>query len=165
MKSFFAALFLLIGTSAHADTLPMPEGEVILTVSGQITNTNGEGIAQFDREMLDALAHRTTTATTPWLDGVHDFKGPLGTAILEAVGAQGQTLRVIALNDYSAEVPVQDLLDFAVIFATDIDGQQMSVREKGPLFMIYPFDEKPELFNEVYFGRSVWQITRIEIMN
>lgn len=163
MKSYLAALLVLIGTVAQADTLPAPQGEVILTVSGQIAHTNGDGTASFDRAMLEALAQHTTTATTPWLDGVHDFSGPLGAAILDAVGANGTTLDVIALNDYSAEVPIQDLIDYAVIFATHIDGEQMSVREKGPLFMIYPFDKNPELFNEVYFGRSVWQISQIEV--
>lgn len=163
MKNYFAALLALIGTFAHADSLPIPTGEIMLTVSGQITQTNGDGVAHFDRDMLDALEQHTTTTTTPWLDGVHDFTGPLGVAILDAVGATGQTLNVIALNDYSAEVPTDDLRDYTVIFATHIDGAQLSVREKGPLFMIYPFDEKPELFNEVYFGRSVWQINRIEV--
>ena len=163
MKYHLAALFILASSFANADTLPTPQGDIILTVSGQIAHTNGDGVANFDREMIEALEHRTTTATTPWLDGAHDFSGPLGTAILDAVGAEGQTLSVIALNDYFAEVPVQDLRDYAVIFATHIDGEQLSVLEKGPLFMIYPFDEKPELFNEVYFGRSVWQISRIEV--
>lgn len=163
MKHYFAALLALIGTFAHADTLPPPSGEIILTISGQIAHTNAEGVANLDRDMLEALAQRTTTANTPWLDGIHDFSGPLGAAILDVVGATGHSLNVIALNDYSAEVPIQDLRDYDVIFATHIDGEQLSVREKGPLFMIYPFDENPELFNEVYFGRSVWQITRIEV--
>lgn len=163
MKYHLVALLTLIGSFVHADTLPPPSGEIVLTVAGQIEHTNGNGIAAFDRDMLDALAQRTTTTTTPWMDGAHDFSGPLGAAILDAVGATGQTLNVIALNDYSAELPAQDLRDYAVIFATHIDGEQLSVRDKGPLFMIYPFDENPELFNEVYFGRSVWQITRIEV--
>ncbi len=163
MKHSLAALFILASSFAHAETLPTPQGDIILTVSGSIAHTNGDGVANFDREMLESLEQRTTTASTPWLDGAHDFSGPLGAAILDAVGAEGQTLTVIALNDYSAEVPVQDLRGFPVIFATHIDGQQLSIREKGPLFMIYPFDESPELFNEVYFGRSVWQIARIEV--
>lgn len=39
----------------------------------------------------------------------------------------------------------------------------MSVRDKGPLFLIYPFDDNPDLFDEVYFGRSVWQIAQIVV--
>ncbi|SMY10008.1 hypothetical protein LOM8899_04182 [Flavimaricola marinus] len=165
MIRIFAAVFALFGQIACADGLPAPEGPVILTVTGDITRTNGDGIAEFDREMLDNLAQRATTATTPWLEGPHTFSGPMGTAILDAVGAQGETIQVVALNDYSADVPVQDLRDFDVIFATAIDGEILTVRDKGPLFLIYPFDENPDLFNEVYFGRSVWQITQINVQN
>ena len=39
----------------------------------------------------------------------------------------------------------------------------MSVRDKGPIFVIYPFDEAPELYNETYFGRSVWQAVSVEV--
>ena len=39
----------------------------------------------------------------------------------------------------------------------------MAVREKGPLFVIYPFDADPSLFNEKYFNRSVWQVKAIEV--
>jgi len=164
MKRLLIAVLCLFGSIAQAGGLASPEGPVVLTVSGNIEFTNGDGIAEFDRAMLEALAHRTTTATTPWFDSARDFSGPLATAILDAVGAQGSTLQVVALNDYAAEVPVADVQSFPVIFATHLDGEMMSIREKGPLFMIYPFDEHPELYNEVYFGRSVWQITRIEVI-
>ena len=40
----------------------------------------------------------------------------------------------------------------------------MSIRDKGPIFMIYPFDKNPELYNEKYFSRSVWQIKSIEVI-
>jgi hypothetical protein len=39
----------------------------------------------------------------------------------------------------------------------------MSVRDKGPLFLVYPFDKDQGLFNEKYFSRSVWQIKDIEV--
>ena len=49
------------------------------------------------------------------------------------------------------------------ILATRMDGQLMSVRDKGPLFLIYPFDLDSGLYNEKYFARSVWQIKEIEV--
>ncbi|MFZ3582842.1 hypothetical protein ACOI1H_11800 [Loktanella sp. DJP18] len=159
----FACMF--IARMAQADDLPEPIGPVVLTVTGQITVTNGNGVAEFDQAMLDGLPQRTTTATTPWLDGPHQFSGPTGAAILDAVGAKGQNLQIIALNDYAADVPAGDLTEFDVIFATAIDDKVLSVRDKGPLFLIYPFDDRPELYNEVYFGRSVWQINRIVVQD
>ncbi|WP_076659210.1 hypothetical protein [Yoonia rosea] len=164
MRGLLLMVICLFASLAHADGLAEPKGPVILTISGAITQTNGPNVARFDREMLEALERRIITANTPWFDAKHDFEGPLAAAVLDAVGAQGSTMRVFALNDYASDVPVADVREFPVIFATHLDGEMMSVREKGPLFLIYPFDEFPALFNEVYFGRSVWQIARIEVI-
>lgn len=113
--------------------------------------------------MLKALPGRTGEMETPWTDGQTRFDGPLLRSLLEAVGAHGKTLRITALNDYSVEVPVADAMDFDTILAIAMNGQPMSVRDKGPIFMIYPFDKNPELYNEKYFSRSVWQIKSIEV--
>ena len=34
---------------------------------------------------------------------------------------------------------------------------------KGPLFIVYPFDRKPELATPTYYDRSAWQLQRLEI--
>lgn len=157
----FALFFAL--TPALAEDLAQPAGKVVLEVTGAITNTNAEGVAAFDLDMLEALESRTTVTATPWYDGARSFSGPLGKALIETVGATGTTLRVTAINDYVTEIPLADFLDHPVILATRLDGERMSVREKGPLFVIYPFDEAPELNNETYFGRSAWQVKSIEV--
>jgi hypothetical protein len=158
-----AALALFACTPALADALAKPTGKVVLEVSGKIANTNDGATADFDMEMLNALAGRTIVTHTPWYDGARSFNGPLGSALLEAVGASGGTLKVTALNDYVTEIPVSDFLDHAAILATTLDGEPMSVREKGPIFIIYPFDEQPALNNETYYGRSAWQVKSIEV--
>ena len=84
-------------------------------------------------------------------------------ALLDAVGAQGQTLQMVALNDYAVNVPVSDAREFGPLLATHIDGKVLGVRDKGPLFLIYPFDAKPETRADQYYGRSIWQITRITV--
>lgn len=38
----------------------------------------------------------------------------------------------------------------------------MSVRDKGPLWVIYPYDSDPALQSEVTYARSIWQLVRIE---
>ena len=44
-----------------------------------------------------------------------------------------------------------------------IDDMAISVRTKGPLFIIYPFDSKPELKASKYYGRSAWQLKSIKV--
>lgn len=157
----FAALMLV--QPAQAGDLAAPTGPVILTITGKIANTNAPGAAQFDLAMLDALEQRTTTTATPWYEGEQSFSGPLLSAVLDAVGADGTTLKVLALNDYATDIPVDDAKSYPVILASRLAGEELSVRDKGPLFVIYPFDSAPQLYNEVYFGRSAWQVKSIEI--
>lgn len=168
MKSTFRVLATLLAlalpAALAAQSLPAPQGPVILTLRGNLAHTNVDGTAQFDLAMLDALDQRQTVTETPWHEGVQTFTGPLISSILTAAGATGAELRIVAINDYAASMPVQDTGDHAVILASRRNGETMSVRETGPLFVIYPFDEDPSLRDEVYFSRSVWQVHMIEVL-
>jgi hypothetical protein len=158
-----AGLLLVSPIAASAEDLAAPTDSVILTVTGAIGNTNAPGAAQFDLAMLEALPGQETTTATPWYDGAQSFSGPLGSALLASVGATGDTLVVTAINDYVTEIPVADFETWPVIFATRHNGEVMSVREKGPIFVIYPFDSDQALNTEVYYGRSAWQVKSIEV--
>jgi hypothetical protein len=155
-------MLCLVGGGA-ANALERPEGRVILTVRGDIATTNEDGQAAFDAAMLAALDGRTIETDTPWHDGAQTFRGPLARSVLEAVGADGETIIASALNDYSAEIPVSDLERYDVILATHLNGERMSVRERGPIFVIYPFDDNPDLHQETIYGRSVWQVNELTV--
>ena len=43
-------------------------------------------------------------------------------------------------------------------------GNRFSIRDKGPLFIIYPFDQDESLRNETYFARSVWQLKELRFL-
>lgn len=151
-------------TDLYAYTLPKPTGPVILTVTGNISNINTEEkTAEFDREMLMNLDVIEQQTLTPWSEGVDSYKGPLLRSLMAAVGVNSGTLIVTALNDFSAVVPVQDGKDYNVMLAMDINGKPMSVRNKGPIFLLYPFSDAPSLNNEVIYNRSVWQIKLINV--
>lgn len=163
MKSMILAAVVAAFFSNCALALEKPTGDVILTVTGHVKNTNVERTAQFDAAMLGKLASRTGEMETPWTTGKVSFSGPLLRAILDEEGANGEKLSVKALNDYVVEVPMEDASALDTILATKMNGKVMSVRDKGPLFLIYPFDLNPDLYNEKYFSRSVWQIKEIEV--
>lgn len=163
LAAALALASVILASPAHA--LEAPKGDVILTIRGKhLQNPNVADTAQFDRQMLAELEKRTGTMETPWTAGKVEFSGPLLRAVLAAAGAQGKSLKVIALNDYSAEVPFEDATKIDTMLALTMDGKEMSVRDKGPLFLVYPFDLDHKLFNEKYFARSVWQIKTIEVV-
>nr|WP_163502325.1 molybdopterin-dependent oxidoreductase [Halomonas socia] len=141
--------------------LPSPQGEVILTVSGNIAHTNVGDEAHFDIDMLMSLPARVIETHTPWTDGPSVFEGPLARALLEAVGADSESVRVRALNDFAADIPVDNFHDYDVILALTRNGEPMPIRDYGPIFVLYPFDDYPELHNETIRFRSVWQVVNI----
>ncbi len=164
LQLFIASFLSAVALPVCALALDLPTGPVVLTVRGDnVAYPNVGDEAQFDIPMLEALRGREGSMETPWTKGRIRFSGPLLRSVLGAAGATGGMLKIVALNDYSAELPVEDATKLDTMLATRMDGQLMSVREKGPLFLVYPFDLDSDLFNEKYFSRSVWQITTIEV--
>jgi hypothetical protein len=155
--------FLATAHAAAAEGLANPVESPILVVAGKITATNKGQRAVFDRPMLEAIAGEEIRTKTPWYtDEVH-FQGVSFAKLMTEIGATGENLVITALDDYSREIPIEDLVKNKAILALKRDGQYLSVSDKGPLFVVYPYDSKMELKNEKYYSRSVWQVRRIEV--
>ena len=142
--------------------LANPEGRALVTVEGLITNTNKDGKAVMTRNVLDSFPMTKLETETPWTKGVQKFEGVSMKDFLSIVGATGTTLKIVALNDYSIEVPVTDS-NYGALFATKHNDNIMTVKDKGPLWLIYPMSDMGTV-NDINFGaRSIWQIKRIEV--
>ena len=164
MRLIFAALFcVMVLPSAFAEKLPAPVGKPVLTISGLITNTNEGDTAVFDVAALEKLGMETIVTTTPWYSGKVRFDGVSLSKLMDLVGAKGKSARVLALNDYTTIVPIDDFHKFPVILALKMNGEYMRIRDKGPLFTVYPYDSSPELQNQIYYSRSAWQVSKIII--
>ena len=158
----FATVAGVIGArSAFAATLPAPEGKVVLTMSGKIANTNKDGAAVFDMPMLEKLGMQSFSTVTPWYDGKVKFEGVPMAKLMQHVGASGTTITVKALNDYATEIPMEDFKKYPVILAIKRNDNYMPVRDKGPLFIVYPYDSDPDLKHQRFYSRSAWQVAQI----
>lgn len=146
-----------------AEQLPPPEDDVLLRVTGDIAHPNVGDELHLDRKMLMSLPQGVIETSTPWTEGVGRFEGPLLRALLEAAGTQGEHVRIQALNEYESEVPVADFHAYDVILALERDGEPIAVRDLGPMFVLYPFDEHPDLLNETIRHRSVWHVGSIHV--
>ena len=155
---------LVLAAALPARALERPTGPVVLTVSGRVRMPNDGNVAHFDMLMLAALPQTSFTTRTPWYAQARRFTGPLLRDVLAAAGAQGTLIRLTALNDYKVDLPYDDAQRHDVIVARLLDDQPMAVRDKGPLFVIYPFDARPELRGAVYYSRSAWQLRTIDVL-
>jgi hypothetical protein len=156
-------LWLAAATGAARAQTTAASGPVVLTLSGSVTLTNRANAAEFDMAAIERLPQHRIVTSTPWYTGEVEFAGPLLADILAAAGARGEKLRLTALNDYQVEIPFDDVRRYEIVVARLLNGKPMSVREKGPLFVIYPFARYPELRTSVYFSRCIWQLRRIDV--
>lgn len=161
------ALALLVAALAgpsQADhlPLPMPQGPVILTVTGDIAVTNTGDAAVFDMEMLQDLGSEVLRTSTPWTEGEQLFRGLPLHRLTERLGVTGKLLFAQAINDYTAEIPIEDAAPDRAMIAWEMNGAPIPLRGLGPLWMIYPFDQNSGFQSQVMFARSIWQLDRIE---
>ena len=150
-------------TRVMAAALAKPTGKVILTISGLIGNTNNGEKAEFDMPMIEALGTISFTTKTPWYKDPVTFTGVPMDKLMASVGAKGTSVTVTALNDYATDIPIEDFKAHPVILATKRDGNYMPVRDKGPLFIVYNYDSKPELQHQRFYSRSAWQVARMVV--
>jgi hypothetical protein len=152
--ALIAICFVFTGSRAQDTDTP------ILTIEGAIASNDPVDMTMKE---IEEIGFAKVTTTTPWHDGTVTFSGVPMTDLLKKVGATGSKISVIALNNYHTEIPVSDFEKYEVILATKKDGEYMPISDKGPLFIVYPFDSDKELKSEVFYSRAAWQVRTITV--
>jgi len=151
----FTAVLL---SPANADDVVTTKTDIILTVS------SGMDVLTLDRSDLSKLTVTSFDTSTIWTDGIHTFTGVSVKTLIDLIGVTNGMLRATAINNYAIEIPVSDAVTEGPIIAYLMDGKEMSVRDKGPLWVVYPYDSNPDYRSEVVYSRSIWQLDRIEFV-
>lgn len=154
ISTFTAIIFTFVPTFLLSQT--------ILTITGpdQVV------INEYSLNELDALEQTTFETENPYIDGSSEFSGPSLKLIVDLAGyaeLQNDFVTLTALNDYQVKMPVVDFLSYDVILATRRDDKEMSLRDKGPIWVIYPMSDHVALQDPVYNGRLIWQLKQIEV--
>ena len=152
LRLFAACVFMALSSIASQAE------EVLLTVKGL------DQPLAFDREALLEMEQVTFSTETIWTEGVQQFTGVSLHAFLGSLGVTEGMIKATAINDYSVDVPVSDAVEGGPIIAFARNGEEMSIRDKGPLWLVYPYDSSPDYRSEVIYSRSIWQLDRIEIV-
>ncbi len=124
---------------------------------------NGPNRASFDIDMLKQIGMTSLVTSTPWTEGTSKFEGVLARDVLRYVGARSDHITAISMNDYLVEIPIKDFVDHDVIFALKRDGRFLSVRDMGPVLIVYPFDRDASLWTESVFTRCVLQLGAVYV--
>jgi hypothetical protein len=124
---------------------------------------NGPLVASLQIEFFKKLPQHSFITQTPWYKKPVQFTGPLLRDVLAAVKVQGRVIHAVALDDYQVSFPFSDAAQFDVILAHTMDGETLTAKTKGPLFVVYPYDSKPELQAVRFYERSIWQLKALRL--
>lgn len=162
-RAVVVLLLLCLLTLARAQPLAPPEQEVLLVISGNLTHANVGDEVHLDRPLLESLPVTEFTTGTPWHDQPQTFTGVRLNDLLSAIGSDSQSMEAVGLDDYRFTIRDIDLERYPVIIAYRQNGKTVSVRNLGPLRIIMPFDDYPELKTSLNESRSVWQLVKLEL--
>ena len=129
----------------------------------EIVVTGEDRTVTLDRAEFAALPRSSVVTSTPWTEGDSRFDGVLLRDLLAHLGLPAGDVVARALNDYEAAIPAADIAGYDVLVADRLDGKAMAIREKGPLWIIYPLDAHPELEGPDTEAKMVWQLSRLTV--
>lgn len=158
----FAAAAALAALPGRGGAVAAADG-VLLTVSGDVARRDGPAGALFDDARLAALPQVTFSTTTLWTPRPQTFEGPPLAAVLEAAGAGAGAIEALAANDYRAQMDRALIGPDAPIVARRIDGRPFGLRQRGPLWIMFPFDDEPAFRQESVYLQCVWQLIALTV--
>lgn len=126
-------------------------------------DTQSGAFRSFDLAALSALPVDTIRTTTVWTSGLQEFRGVRLSALLDHLGILEGKLTLTALNGYLTEIEVREVTAHGAMIAFEKNGAPMSTRDKGPLWLIFPYDDFSEFRNETIYAQSIWHLDRIEV--
>jgi hypothetical protein len=136
--------------------------EDLLVVRNATTPSQAE--VRFSEADLLALPQVTIRTRTEFTDGVVEFVGPLARDAIAFIEAGAATkAHLVAANDYAIDIPLGDFTKYDVILAMQANGERLTVRDKGPIWLMYPLDDYAELKTPTYTIRLIWQLTVMEL--
>ena len=153
------------GSLSPGSPIPPPTEPVVLTVRGRLGLAHVDAGVTLDMPTLERIGLIRFTTPTAWTDGLVTFEGVLLSRLLEVLAVPGDVteLAMTALDDYQVAIPAVDVRTWPVIIALKRDGQYMSVRNKGPLWVVYPRHAFPELQQAKHNPKWIWQLKEIVI--
>jgi hypothetical protein len=153
-KNFLPAL--LTAAVLWAAPLAAQEAATLL----EVEHADGE-IVTFDLAQLDALPQVDVVTSTQWTEGVLTFSGPSLAAVLTAAELPMAPVDAVATNGYAVRLSFPPGDETVPIVATRIDGVPIDRRDKGPLWVVFPYDADDTYRTAEVFAQSIWHLERL----
>lgn len=168
--TLWLAFLSSVPTTAEAE--PHSTGPALLTIAGNIGTANRgasdsfadaffafhdisfEKAFRFDQKALETLPQHTVTAQASNWPKAYSFEGPLLSDVLSKADVEtATTVTLYALDGYAGELPMDIVNRYPIVLALKADGQYLGLGGRGPLWLVMPVSDYPELQQE---GDAGW---------
>ena len=117
--------------------LPKPVTPPVLVIRGG-TRPNVGAEVRLDQASLDALATYEQKLYEPFVKREVRFTGIYMAELLARAGVASGTVTVHALDDYTMDIAVSELVKPGVMLATKADGASIPIAAGGPIRLVFP---------------------------
>ena len=125
------------------------------SISLEVTISSAESqVVSYSLADLDAMEQVSFRTSTIWTDDEVTFSGVPLQALLEQTDTNVTAVEMTALNDYKVVMPLSEIDGTVPIVATRMDDELMSVRDKGPYWVVFPYDDAPQYQTETVYSTA-----------
>ncbi|WP_417617159.1 molybdopterin-binding protein [Oceanisphaera sp.] len=139
---------------------------VILSVYGDIRiNDRHYGRMDFTLSELQALTQGHITTTHPWTREPRSYQGVDLNVLFGFLFRHRRVLglQLETLNDFSVAVDWSEIAPLSPILAWQENGTLMTRRNKGPLWLMLPFERLSDIQQTNYVPLMAWQLRAIRV--
>lgn len=138
------------------------DAAVLVLVNPKIAGVHGQ--IAFSLADLRSMEQRTIRTGNDFVDGIAEFRGPEAFALIDLIGRAGaDRVRMTAWNDYSVEFGLEEIERYRPVLALSVNGRQLTMRDRGPVWLMFPVDEHDELQDPSFNNKMIWQLRTIEL--
>lgn len=167
LKSYLYIVVLLSSFLGVAMADTEASDAVVLTIYGDLINQeDGKAVnsLQFNMASLVEMDATSFTSSAPWTQKPVEYTGVRINILLKHIGALSNRFEAIADNNYKFALTDIDFDKYPVIIAYKKNAEFFSARELGPLLIMFPFDDFPELVTEKNKASAVWQLIELQML-
>lgn len=146
------------------DPIPAPAGEVVLTLSGDISVTNSGESLVMDMETIEKLGLVEYTVDDPWAETKVTYTGVLLSDLKKYSGMSNAatSIAMTALDDFTVDISVADIDRWPIMLATRTNGEYMDIENAGPTRIIFPYHTGTfdlETYNKFW----IWNLKSMDV--
>ena len=160
---FLPLIFYFSTLEVHAALLcQKQESKTVLLLQSSDLQTQSCDMSDLDSMPQEKLF--TSLPSNLGIIGQNEWSGVSLKYIVQNLGAkENAIIELVALNDYIVSIPMKSITSYNPVLASRFNGEMISVRKKGPLILIYPFDKYKEINTPLYQDYTIWMIHEIRI--